>query len=110
VRVQTYGGGLWHTWFDRDLGVAGRLVLDTSLVDGSESKSSLESLVASSEPLLSGHQHLRSLNVRTDEPVMHIPSLAIHLDRSVDESFKFNKETHLVPILRLNESTAQSEG
>ncbi|KAI3985677.1 hypothetical protein MKX01_033960 [Papaver californicum] len=77
VGVQTYGGGLWHTWFDRDLTVAGRLIIRESK-DGSVSYS---------------HRL-----VRIQEPIMRIPNLAIHLDRSTD-GFKPNSQTHLVPIL-----------
>lgn len=37
---------------------------------------------------------------------MRIPTLAIHLDRSVGDGFVFNKETHLTPVLGLQvEST-----
>ncbi|KAJ2852929.1 hypothetical protein J3B02_003362 [Coemansia erecta] len=37
--------------------------------------------------------------VSIEEPIMRIPSLAIHLDRSIADGFKYNKEVHLTPIL-----------
>lgn len=68
-------GGLWHTWFDRDLSIAGRVLVK-------ETNGSF------------GH-HL----CKIDKPILRIPTLAIHLDRAVNDSFTFNKETHLTPIL-----------
>lgn len=78
VGVQTYGGGLWHTWFDRDLTVAGRLLV-REVKDGAVSYS---------------HRL-----VRIEEPILRIPTLAIHLDRGVNDGFKVNTQSHLVPVL-----------
>jgi hypothetical protein len=62
VGVSTYGGGLWHTWFDRDLTVAGRVVRKLSTAEGERAAYSHEL-------------------VRIQQPILRIPTLAIHLDR-----------------------------
>ncbi|KAK6361209.1 hypothetical protein TWF730_004952 [Orbilia blumenaviensis] len=75
VGVESYGGGLWHTWFDRDLSMAGRAMIRQK--DG----------------------NIVSKLVKIDKPILRVPTLAIHLDRQ--EKFEFNKETQLFPILGL---------
>jgi aspartyl aminopeptidase len=89
VGVEPYGGGLWTTWFDRDLTVAGRVLLRGKSGSGGGG----EGGAAPPAPLT--HRL-----VALPDPVLRIPMLAIHLQREYSESgFKPNKQQHLAPIL-----------
>ncbi|MER5408104.1 M18 family aminopeptidase [Streptomyces sp. NPDC002769] len=71
VAVEIYGGPLLNSWLDRDLGLAGRLTLR----DGS------------------------TRLVSIDRPLLRVPQLAVHLDRSVStEGLKLDKQRHLQPV------------
>lgn len=73
--VETYGGMLLNTWFDRDLSLAGRI----QYIDNS-------------------HQ-LRSSLINFKKPIAIIPSLAIHLDREANKNRSINPQTDIPPIL-----------
>jgi aspartyl aminopeptidase len=76
VAVEVYGGALWNSWLDRDLGLAGRLARydgSTALVD-----------------------------VR--RPLLRVPQLAIHLDRNVNQGLTLDPQQHLLPVWGLGES------
>ncbi|KAG7877667.1 hypothetical protein KL937_004537 [Ogataea polymorpha] len=73
VGVETYGGGIWHTWFDRDLSVAGRVFVNES------------------------GKYVSKL-VKIQKPILRIPTLAIHLTKERYTKFEFNKETQFKPI------------
>eukprot|EP01026_Neomeris_dumetosa_P063463 TRINITY_DN6024_c0_g1_i11.p1 TRINITY_DN6024_c0_g1~~TRINITY_DN6024_c0_g1_i11.p1 ORF type:complete len:523 (-),score=77.43 TRINITY_DN6024_c0_g1_i11:290-1762(-) len=75
LNVETYGGGLWHTWFDRDLGIAGRVLIRNK------------------------DREIRHCLVKIDRPVARIPMLAIHLNRGIrEEGFKPNPQNHLAAM------------
>jgi len=84
VGVETYGGGLWHTWFDRDLSVAGRVMVKTK--DGS----------------------FESRLVKVERPILRIPTLAIHLERQ--DKFEPNKEVNMFPIAGLVAAELNRQG
>jgi aspartyl aminopeptidase len=75
LSVELYGGVLVHTWFDRDLSLAGRL----SLKGG------------------------RSMLLDLKRPIARSANLAIHLDREVTtRGFVPNPQTHLPPCVLLD--------
>lgn len=76
IGAECYGGGLWHTWFDRDLGISGRVFCRQD--DGS----------------------ITQRLVKIDRALLRIPNLAIHLQTAEErKAFVVNKEDHLSPIL-----------
>ena len=71
LAVEVYGGPILATFADRDLSLAGRVVLRS----GSKQETRL---------------------VRFDQPLLRLPNLAIHMNRDVNEQgLKFNKQTEL---------------
>jgi aspartyl aminopeptidase len=91
IGVECYGGGLWHTWFDRDLGVSGRVWVRQRDSDGEKS------------------DRIASHRVQIRKPVLRISNLAIHLQTAKErEAFAINKEDHLSPILATQAQQALS--
>jgi len=77
LAVECYGGGLWHTWFDRDLGISGRVLVRDSNQNGIDQKF-----------------------VKISKPIARVSTLCIHLQSGEERAaFKVNKEQHMTPIL-----------
>jgi len=73
--VVGYGGGLWHTWFDRDLTVVGRALVQ----EGGRAVAKL---------------------VHVPKAICRTPTLAIHLSTADERaSFKPNLQQHFPPLL-----------
>ncbi|EFJ48891.1 hypothetical protein VOLCADRAFT_104613 [Volvox carteri f. nagariensis] len=84
INVETYGGGLWYTWYDRDLGLAGRVLLREDPAGTA----------------VGGGSSLKHRLVKIDRPLMRIPMLAIHLQRDIHTAgFKPNLQTNFAPLL-----------
>lgn len=77
LNAETYGGGIWYSFMDRPLKIAGRIVYK----DG---------------------ENLISENIVSDFFVT-IPSLAIHMNGGVNDGYKFNPQIDLLPLAGLGE-------
>lgn len=76
MNIQKYGGGIWRTWFDRDLGLAGKIITQNK-----ETKKITSHLWDSKHA------------------VVCIPNICIHLDRDSNAKFEMNQENHLKLIM-----------
>ncbi len=80
--VELYGSPLLSSWLNRDLALAGRVVITNG----------------------SGQPEERL--VYLDDALLFIPQLAVHLDREVNEKgLHLNKQEHLAPIVGLLENS-----
>jgi aspartyl aminopeptidase len=78
LNTEVYGGPLLYTWFDRPLGIAGRVTV--------KGKSLLR-------------PEIKLLNIK--KPLLIIPSVAIHMNREVNEGFGVNKQKDTLPLISL---------
>lgn len=76
--VEVYGSPLLASWLNRDLGIAGRIVVKNT------------------------HGELEKKLIYIEDSPLFIPQLAIHLDREVnDKGLILNKQEHMCPIATL---------
>ncbi len=83
LNVETYGGGIWYSFFDRPLKLAGRVI-----------KRAENTLVSKTV---------------TSPFTVTIPSVAIHQNRNANEGFSVNPQIDLLPLLSLAENAGMEK-
>ena len=78
LNTEGYGGMILSTWLDRPLAMAGRIFLR-----GENPFKPVEKIV------------------NINKPVCIIPNLAIHMNRSINDGYKYNKQTDMLPLVGL---------
>ena len=73
LNVERYGGMLCAPWFDRPLSVAGRVIVKE------------------------GDSFVTKL-VDVDRDLLMIPNLAIHMNREVNDGYKYNAQVDMLPL------------
>lgn len=73
LNVERYGGMLLAPWFDRPLSVAGRLIVRKN-------------------------GEIQEKFVAVDKDLLVIPNLAIHMNREVNDGYKYNVQKDMLPL------------
>ncbi len=76
LNTEVYGGPILYTWFDRPLSLAGRVILKGD------------------NPLFP-----KQVNVDLKRPLLLIPHLAIHMNRSVNDGNPLSKQKDMLPVM-----------
>lgn len=73
LNTEGYGSMICYSWFDRPLSVAGRVVVKDK-------------------------DCLKTCFVNIDRDILIIPSIAIHMNRQVNDGYSFNKQIDTLPL------------
>ncbi len=84
MAVEKYGGQLLFTWLDRPLSIAGRVTVQTE--NGVQTK---------------------LLDI--DQDLLLIPNVAIHMNRQVNDGYKWNLTTDTLPLVGSKEAAGKLE-
>ena len=84
MAVERYGGQLMFTWLDRPLSIAGRVTVETET--GMENKL-----------------------IDIDRDLLLIPNVAIHMNRQVNDGYKWNPAVDMLPLIGSKEAAGKLE-
>ena len=86
LNTEVYGGPILYTWFDRPLSVAGRVILK-----GDNAMSPVTRIV------------------KIDRPILLIPHLAIHFNRTVNDGNPLSRQKDMLPIIGIFNEVAEKD-
>lgn len=73
LNIEGYGGSILHTWVDRPLSLAGVVYVNYN-------------------------DSIKKVLINVTDPIIIIPSIAIHMNRDVNDGVKFNIQNDLCPL------------
>ena len=84
MAVERYGGQLLFTWLDRPLSIAGRVAVETE-------------------------EGIQTRLVDVDQDLLRIPNVAIHMNRQVNDGYKWNPAVDMLPLIGGKEAAGKLE-